>query len=148
MKAVILAGGLGTRISEYTEKIPKPMVQISDLPILLHIMDIFSHYGHNDGFDGQLTANGEIFDQHGLSAAHKTLPLNSWIKVTNLDRLTKPSVKLSSSALSGFPITPGRSRTQASSNAIANGSPPDKTKSPMLTSSIRCSSITRWSIPS
>ena len=55
---------------------------------------IASHYGHNDGFDGQLTANGEIFDQHGLSAAHKTLPLNTWVKVTNLDRLTKPSVKL------------------------------------------------------
>ncbi len=58
------------------------------------IYGIASHYGHNDGFDGQLTANGEIFDQHGLSAAHKTLPLNSWIKVTNLDRLTRPSVKL------------------------------------------------------
>ena len=55
---------------------------------------VASHYGHNDGFDGQLTANGEIFDQHGLSAAHKTLPLNSWIKVTNLDRLTRPSVTL------------------------------------------------------
>ncbi len=58
------------------------------------IYGVASHYGHNDGFDGQLTANGEIFDQHGLSAAHKTLPLNSWVKVTNLDRLTKPSVKL------------------------------------------------------
>jgi len=58
------------------------------------IYGIASHYGHNDGFDGQLTANGEIFDQHGLSAAHKTLPLNSWIKVTNLDCLTRPSVKL------------------------------------------------------
>ena len=58
------------------------------------IYGVASHYGHNDGFDGELTANGEIFDQHGLSAAHKTLPLNTWIKVTNLDRLTKPSVKL------------------------------------------------------
>lgn len=58
------------------------------------IYGVSSHYGHNDGFDGQLTANGEIFDQHSLSAAHKTLPLNSWVKVTNLDRLTRPSVKL------------------------------------------------------
>ena len=62
MQAVILAGGLGTRISEYTEKIPKPMVQISDLPILLHIMDIFSHYGHNDfyialGYKGEVIKN-------------------------------------------------------------------------------------------
>tara|TARA_B100000700_G_scaffold319619_1_gene415160 strand:+ start:935 stop:1258 length:324 start_codon:yes stop_codon:yes gene_type:complete len=55
---------------------------------------IASHYGHNDGFDGQLTANGEVYDQHGLSAAHKTMPLNTWVKVTNLDRLSKPSVKL------------------------------------------------------
>ena len=55
---------------------------------------VSSHYGHNDGFNGELTANGEVFDQHGLSAAHKTLPLNTWIKVTNLDRLTKPSVRL------------------------------------------------------
>ena len=58
------------------------------------IYGVASHYGHNDGFDGQLTANGEIFDQHGLSAAHKTLPLNSCVKVTNLDRLTRPTVKL------------------------------------------------------
>jgi rare lipoprotein A len=38
----------------------------------------------NDGFDGNLTANGEIFDKDGISAAHKTLPLNSIVKVTNL----------------------------------------------------------------
>ena len=55
---------------------------------------VSSHYGHNDGFHGKRTANGEIFNQYGLSAAHKTLPLNTWIRVTNLDRLTKPSVKL------------------------------------------------------
>jgi len=55
---------------------------------------VASHYGHNDGFHGKRTANGEIFNQYGLSAAHKTLPLNTWIRVTNLDRLTKPSVKL------------------------------------------------------
>ena len=55
---------------------------------------VASHYGHNDGFHGKRTANGEIFNQYGLSAAHKTLPLNTWVRVTNLDRLTKPSVKL------------------------------------------------------
>ena len=58
------------------------------------IYGVASHYGHNDGFHGQLTANGEVFDQYSLSAAHKTLPLNTWIKVTNLDRITKPSVEL------------------------------------------------------
>ena len=45
---------------------------------------VSSFYGLGDGFDGQLTANGEIYDKDGLSAAHKTLPLNSIIEVTNL----------------------------------------------------------------
>ena len=48
MKVVILAGGFGTRLSEYTEVIPKPMVAIGDRPILWHIMRTFAHYGHND----------------------------------------------------------------------------------------------------
>tara|TARA_Y100000294_G_C8434986_1_gene288379 strand:- start:503 stop:640 length:138 start_codon:yes stop_codon:yes gene_type:complete len=42
MKAVILAGGFGTRISEETDNIPKPMVQIGGMPILWHIMKIYS----------------------------------------------------------------------------------------------------------
>ena len=45
MKAVILAGGLGTRLSEETERIPKPMVEIGGKPIIWHIMKIYSHYG-------------------------------------------------------------------------------------------------------
>lgn len=48
MKAVILAGGLGTRISEETGLIPKPMIQIGGKPILWHIMKIFSFYGVHD----------------------------------------------------------------------------------------------------
>lgn len=48
MKAVILAGGLGTRFSEATSKIPKPMIEIGNKPILWHIMKIYSHYGIND----------------------------------------------------------------------------------------------------
>ena len=48
MKVVILAGGFGTRLSEYTDSIPKPMVTIGGKPILLHIMKIFAKYGHND----------------------------------------------------------------------------------------------------
>ena len=53
---------------------------------------ISSFYGLNDGFDGELTANGEVYDKDGLSAAHKTLPLNSTIFVTNLSN--GKSVKL------------------------------------------------------
>jgi glucose-1-phosphate cytidylyltransferase len=48
MKAVILAGGLGTRLSEETVVKPKPMVEIGGMPILWHIMKIFSLYGVND----------------------------------------------------------------------------------------------------
>lgn len=47
-KVVILAGGLGTRLSEATAVIPKPMVEIGGKPILWHIMKIYSHYGFND----------------------------------------------------------------------------------------------------
>ena len=48
MKVVILAGGLGTRLSEETRLIPKPMVEIGGKPILWHIMKIYSYYGFND----------------------------------------------------------------------------------------------------
>ncbi|UXM85427.1 glucose-1-phosphate cytidylyltransferase [Methanococcus aeolicus] len=48
MKVVILAGGFGTRLSEETHKIPKPMVEIGGKPILWHIMKIYSTYGYND----------------------------------------------------------------------------------------------------
>jgi len=48
MKAVILAGGFGSRLSEATDLIPKPMVEIGGKPIIWHIMKIYSHYGIND----------------------------------------------------------------------------------------------------
>ena len=48
MKVVILAGGYGTRLSEYTDTIPKPMVPIGGKPIIEHIMNIYSNFGHNE----------------------------------------------------------------------------------------------------
>ncbi len=48
MKVVILAGGLGTRISEESEYKPKPMIEIGDMPILWHIMKEYSFYGYNE----------------------------------------------------------------------------------------------------
>ena len=48
MKVVILAGGLGTRLSEETQVKPKPMAEIGEHPILWHIMKLYSHYGFND----------------------------------------------------------------------------------------------------
>ena len=48
MKVVILAGGFGTRLAEETDVRPKPMVEIGGMPILWHIMKIYSSYGYND----------------------------------------------------------------------------------------------------
>jgi glucose-1-phosphate cytidylyltransferase len=48
MKVVILAGGMGTRISEESHLKPKPMIEIGGKPIIWHIMKIYEHYGHND----------------------------------------------------------------------------------------------------
>ncbi len=48
MKVVILAGGLGTRLSEYTRTIPKPMVPINKVPILIHIINHYRKYKFNN----------------------------------------------------------------------------------------------------
>ena len=62
MKVIILAGGLGTRISEETDDKPKPMVLLNDKPILWHIMSIFAKQGHTDfvvaaGYKGEIIAD-------------------------------------------------------------------------------------------
>lgn len=62
MKVVILAGGLGTRISEYTKFIPKPMIKIAGLPMLVHIMNHYSKFGFNEfyialGYKGNVIKN-------------------------------------------------------------------------------------------
>jgi glucose-1-phosphate cytidylyltransferase len=48
MKVVLFCGGLGTRIREYSEPVPKPMIPVGHLPILMHIMQYYSAYGHRD----------------------------------------------------------------------------------------------------
>jgi glucose-1-phosphate cytidylyltransferase len=48
MQVVLLAGGLGSRLAEETTRIPKPMVEVGGRPIMLHVMDIYSHWGHRD----------------------------------------------------------------------------------------------------
>ena len=63
MKVVILAGGFGTRLSEYTDSIPKPMVPIGDKPIIEHIMNIYAGYGHKE-FYIALGYKGEIIKQY------------------------------------------------------------------------------------
>jgi len=48
MKVIILAGGFGTRLSEYTDVVPKPMVKVGGRPILWHIMRTYAHFNHKD----------------------------------------------------------------------------------------------------
>lgn len=76
MKAVILAGGLGTRISEETHLRPKPMVEIGGKPILWHILKIYSSYGINDfviccGYKGYVIK--EYFSNYFLHMSDVTL---------------------------------------------------------------------------
>lgn len=75
MKVVILAGGLGTRISEETDVRPKPMVEIGGRPILWHIMKIYSSYGLNDfvvclGYKGYVIK--EYFSNYSLHMSDVT----------------------------------------------------------------------------
>ena len=63
MKVVILAGGFGTRLSEYTDTIPKPMVPIGGKPIIEHIMSIYAGYGHKE-FYIALGYKGEVIKDY------------------------------------------------------------------------------------
>ena len=80
MKVVILAGGLGTRLSEETVLKPKPMVEIGGKPILWHIMKIYSHYGFNDfvvclGFKGYMIK--EYFSNYFLHMSDVTFDMTT-----------------------------------------------------------------------
>ena len=80
MKAVILAGGLGTRLSEETTVKPKPMVEVGGMPILWHIMKIYSHFGINDfiiccGYKGYVIK--EYFANYALHNSDVTFDLQN-----------------------------------------------------------------------
>ena len=63
MKVILLAGGFGTRLSEYTDTIPKPMVEVGGKPILWHIMKMYSKYNYNN-FVVALGYKGEIIKKY------------------------------------------------------------------------------------
>ena len=63
MKVILLAGGFGTRLSEYTDIVPKPMVQIGGKPMLWHIMNLYARYNHKDFFVA-LGYKGEIIKKY------------------------------------------------------------------------------------
>lgn len=80
MKVVLLAGGLGTRLSEETALRPKPMVEIGGMPILWHIMKIYSSYGFNDfvvclGYRGYVIK--EFFSNYFLHKSDVTIDLKN-----------------------------------------------------------------------
>ena len=80
MKAVILAGGLGTRISEETHIRPKPMIEVGSKPLLWHILKIYSHHGINDfviccGYKGYVIK--EYFANYFLHMSDVTLDIGS-----------------------------------------------------------------------
>jgi len=87
MKVVILAGGLGTRLAEETQNIPKPMVEIGGKPILWHIMKIYSSYGFNDfiiclGYKGYVIK--EYFTNYFLHNSDVTIDIkNNSMKIHN-----------------------------------------------------------------
>jgi glucose-1-phosphate cytidylyltransferase len=79
MKVVILAGGRGTRISEETEVLPKPMVEIGGKPLIWHIMKLYSHYGFNDfiiclGYRGYMIK--EYFSHYFMHMSDVTIDLS------------------------------------------------------------------------
>lgn len=78
MKAVILAGGLGTRIAEETVVRPKPMIEVGGFPVIWHIMKIYSHFGINDfivclGYKGYIIK--EYFSNYFLHTSDVTFDL-------------------------------------------------------------------------
>lgn len=92
MKAVILAGGLGTRLSEETVTKPKPMVEIGGKPILWHIMKIYSHHGVNDfiiccGYKGYVIK--EYFANYFLHQSDVTFNLKDNKMIVHTER-TEP----------------------------------------------------------
>ncbi|MDR1462613.1 MAG: NTP transferase domain-containing protein, partial [Azoarcus sp.] len=79
MKAVILAGGLGTRISEESHLKPKPMIEIGEMPIIWHILKIYSAHGVNDfiiclGYKGYIIK--EYFANYFLHTSDVTFDLS------------------------------------------------------------------------
>ncbi len=93
MKTVILAGGLGTRISEESHLKPKPMIEIGGKPILWHIMKLYSHYGFNEfviclGYKGYLIK--EFFADYYLHMSDITLDFSNQNQMTIHNNIAEP----------------------------------------------------------
>jgi glucose-1-phosphate cytidylyltransferase len=111
MKVILLAGGLGTRLVEYTDVIPKPMVPVGGKPILWHIMQTYAHFGHKE-FYVALGYKAEVIKEYFLNyrslnadftvdlasgevTAHKLTPVDWRVTLVNTgnDSMTGGRVK-------------------------------------------------------
>ena len=140
MKVVILGGGFGTRLSEYTESIPKPMVTVGGRPILWHIMKTYAHYGHKDfflalGYKAEmvkeyflhyrsLNANFSVNLASGKITPHQTdeIDWNVTLVDTGLDSMTGGRVKRMQSFIGedAFLLTYGDGVTDIDINALVS----------------------------
>lgn len=101
MKIIILAGGKGTRISEYTKTIPKPMIKIGNKPILIHIIEHYVNFGHTDfyialGYKSNVVQNYfKKFKKFDQAFKHKVKNKNISITLsfTGLNTLTGGRIK-------------------------------------------------------
>ena len=122
MKVMILAGGFGSRLSEYTDTIPKPMVTVGGRPIVWHIMRTFAYYGHNNfylalGYKSELikeyflhyrslNADFTVDLVTGVVSPHQTDDVDWRVTLVNtgLDSMTGGRVKRMQSFISNEPF--------------------------------------------
>lgn len=120
MQVVILAGGFGTRLSEETDFIPKPMVKIGDVPIIRHIMNFYGRYGHSDflialGYKAHVIE--EYFDK--ITQETKALGWNIVLVNTGLATATGGRIKrLDSFLASEFLMTYGDGLSNVNINEL------------------------------
>ncbi len=117
MKVVILAGGKGTRISEYTKVLPKPMIKIGSKPILLHIIEYYIKFGFKDfiiasGYKHRVIKN--FFNKQNLSA--KVNVINTGVETLTGSRLKR----LSSQLKETFMLTYGDGLSNLNLNDLLN----------------------------
>lgn len=107
MKVVIFCGGLGTRLREYSETIPKPLVNVGERPIIWHLMKYYAHYGHKDfilclGYRGDLikdyflnydecVSNDFVLSEGGRKIELFNNDISDW-KITFVDTGSKSNI--------------------------------------------------------
>lgn len=91
MKVVLLAGGFGTRLSEYTELIPKPLVRIGNIPIICHIMQYYSSFGYED-FLLALGYKSDLFKEYFLNFYNLSSDFTVNLSTGNVSIHNQPAV--------------------------------------------------------